>query len=452
MTAIFVHVSDIHFGQEKHHFLHIHGDVKQQLIADARHVIRNELGGVASGILVTGDIAHSGVWKQYEDAGAWLDKLANEVGCPIERVQMVPGNHDLDRSKLSIGAKHVLDVIRAGGAAEYEMVIANDVDRASLFARFEDYGRFCYGYQCDLDENAKFATNLLVELAPGRSIRFIRMNSALLCTGDEKEAEPELMVGEGQFTLPRVDGEENVVLIHHPLNWYKDREEVTRYISSRSRVFISGHEHEPNVEIDTNADDSELMRLAAGATVAFKSDDEFTFTYNIIEFSWDPEPDALAVTIHPRAWNPVGTCFEADEKRLGGKDPRFSLNSPNFRKSPKPVPEDGKIGGVGADEMPEEMMPVVELVPADVESREAVIMPPSVEGYDLVMLHFFRDLYESERLHIFGALNALPLGSDEQITRTVERKLFDWLARSGKLADVERMMREMIAARENRGA
>ncbi len=90
MSAIFVHVSDIHFGQERDHSIHIHNDVKLQLIEDAAEVVAGLPAGVAQGILVTGDIAQSGTWLEYEDASRWLDELAGRIGCPIHRVQMVP--------------------------------------------------------------------------------------------------------------------------------------------------------------------------------------------------------------------------------------------------------------------------------------------------------------------------------------------------------------------------
>lgn len=267
MPAIFVHVSDIHFGQERDHSVHIHDDVKTQLIEDAADLVASLPGGVAQGILVTGDIAYSGTAEQYDAAALWLDELAKRIGCPIHRVQMVPGNHDLDRNKLSVGGTALLDYIRGGGAAEYEKVISNPSDRATLLARFEDYNRFSFGYRCGLDDEAKFASNLRLEVGPNRWIRFVRLNSSLLCTGREKEDDPELMIGSRQFTLPRHAGEENVVLVHHPLHWYKDADEVRDYIRSRSRVFISGHEHDPKVNVLPVSDGCDVMMLAAGAAV-----------------------------------------------------------------------------------------------------------------------------------------------------------------------------------------
>lgn len=447
MPAIFVHVSDIHFGQERDHFVHIHDDVKAQLIEDAAEVVAGLPGGAAQGILVTGDVAQSGTWEQYAAASRWLDELAERIKCPIHRVQMVPGNHDLDRTKLSIGGSQLLDYIRAGGPAEYEKVFSNPNDRATLLARFEDYGRFSFGYRCGLDEEAKFASNLRIEVGPDRWIRFVRLNSSLLCTGDEREENPELMIGSRQFTIPKNAGEENVVLVHHPLHWCKDAADVRQYVRARARVFISGHEHNPKVEVDTVVDGCDVLMLAAGATVPYRSNDTYTYTYNIIELDWDEAKDALAVTIYPRAWNPVGTCFEADDKRLGGKDPRFSLGSPNFRKCGKPA----SVDHVGVDHAGSPTELVVEEVPAETaETVEGEVppMPPIVEGYELALLRFFRDLVESERLRILVELDAIPSDFDERMTQGVERMLFDWLVGEGRLQEVIAQIEKLTTDRK----
>jgi Predicted phosphohydrolases len=450
MAAVFVHVSDIHFGQEKDDRVHIHADVKQQLIADAREVVSEIAGGVAHGILVTGDIAQSGKWSEYEKAGKWLDELAASIGVEIHRVQMVPGNHDLDRSKLSFSGKQILDYIRAGGPEEYEDILNNPTDRAALFARFEDYGRFSFGYNCPLNNEGAFASEMEVTLAPGRAIRFIRLNSALLCHGEERDENPELLIGARQFTIPRTNGVENIVLVHHPLNWYKDQDQVRDYIRSRARVFISGHEHDPKVSVDNVEAGTDVMMLAAGATVPYKSDDIFTFTYNIIEFDWDEEIDGLSVTIHPRAWNPQRTRFEPDHKRLGGKHPRFRLACPFFRNGDGPVsprttkPADALAAPQASASSVE---PIIEMAPTASTQGEPQQMSPKIEGYETARLRFFRDLFEGERLRILVELDALSENSDEGMSQNLERRLFDMLVRDGKLKDVEKMINELIDER-----
>ncbi|MNZ43394.1 3',5'-cyclic adenosine monophosphate phosphodiesterase CpdA [compost metagenome] len=451
MPAVFVHVSDIHFGQEKDDRVHIHADVKQQLIADAEEVISRIAGGVAHGILVTGDITQSGKWVEYEDAARWLDELAASVGVEIHRVQMVPGNHDLDRTKLSPAGKLILDYIRAGGPKEYEDILNSPTDRAVLFARFEDYDRFSFGYDCPLNNEGVFASEMEVQLAPGRAIRFIRFNSSLLCHGGERDEHPELMIGARQFTIPCTKGVENVVLVHHPLSWYKDKDQVRNYIRSRARVFISGHEHDPKVTVDHVEPGCDLMMLAAGATVPFKSDDDYTFTYNIIEFDWDEEIDGLSVTMHPRAWNARRTCFESDDMRLGGKAPNFRLACPSFRKADRPGvpatahPADAPAAEAGACSSE----PTIEMTPMEILEEEAQSMPSTAEGYETARLRFFRDLLEGERLRILVALDALSDSFDERMSQGLERRLLDMLVRNGKLGEVEKMIDQLISERKD---
>ncbi|NWA70575.1 metallophosphoesterase [Serratia proteamaculans] len=452
MPAIFVHVSDIHFGQEHDERVHIHADVKQQLILDAKEVISNLTDGTVQGILVTGDIAQSGRKAEYDEAAKWLDELATNIGVKIHQVQMVPGNHDLDRSKLSFAGQKILDHIRKGGPGEYEAILNNTTDRAALFARFEDYERFSFGYNCPLNDEGAYASEMEVNLAPGRTIRFIRLNSSLLCHGEEQDEHPELMIGARQFTIPREDGIENIILVHHPLSWYKDQQQVRDYIRSRARVFISGHEHDPRVSIDNVEAGCDVMMLAAGATVPYHSDETYTFTYNIIEFDWDEEIDGLSVTMHPRAWNPQRTCFVSDDRRLGGKDPKFRLMSPFFRKAPHPatittVQKMPAQPVVEADVFP--TMPPVEIVTMGSPARETKSMTPSEEGYETARLRFFRDLYEGERLRILVELGALSENFDERMTQGLERRLLDILVQDGKLDGIENMIDQLISERKD---
>ena len=72
---------------------------KELLIEDVGSVARTLDSGWATGILVTGDIAFGGREREYRAAANWLDRVANAAGCPKHRIQLVPGNHDIDRAQ-----------------------------------------------------------------------------------------------------------------------------------------------------------------------------------------------------------------------------------------------------------------------------------------------------------------------------------------------------------------
>ena len=75
----FVHLSDIHFGQErKNGQVIFHNDIRNSLIDDVTKIAakREREGlGVPVGVIVTGDIAFAGKKEQYVEADEWLGKL-----------------------------------------------------------------------------------------------------------------------------------------------------------------------------------------------------------------------------------------------------------------------------------------------------------------------------------------------------------------------------------------
>lgn len=444
MSVAFVHLSDIHFGQERGSRIFIHDDVKEQLIDDVRKVAATLPTGRAAGIIVTGDIAFAGKKEEYAAAAHWLDRVASAVGCPIFQIQVVPGNHDIDRDEISGSMKLMFKAIAEGGSEDLEKFLKHDRDRETIYDRFKAYREFSEAYDCPFDTTGGYATDRLVELAEGRHIRFVRINSALLCSGEEKEL--DLLLGARQFVIPRVTGEEVVVLVHHPLNWYKDNEEAMRYVQSRVRVFISGHEHNPAVNVEKVEDGCDLMLLAAGATVPPKSDKTYTYTYNVIEFEWDAASDALAVTMHPRAWNHEFTRFDADDKRLGGKQPKFVLASPQFRAAGPPpmpvVPE--PVKAATSDE------PDVEAVTA-AEAEGDKEVAQMVDGFQMVLLRFFRELTEGERLKILVELGAVSGSTTERLTQTVERRLLELLVKRGRIMEVSEMIGTLQLERRIKG-
>lgn len=438
MPFAFVHLSDIHFGQDRGGSeLFVYDDVKERLIEDAAAEI-GKLGGRAAGLLVTGDIAYAGKRHEYDAAGVWLDRLAAAIGCDKTDVQVVPGNHDIDWDHISSGCQMMIDAIVAEGEPRLSGFLKQAVDREVLYNRFAAYRPFAEGYNCPLATQGGFFSRKTLELAPGRMLRFIGLNSALVCS--RVDVEGKLLLGTQQHVLPRTDGEELIVLAHHPMNWLQDAEQATHYLKSRARVFISGHEHNPSLNIEKVPDGSDLMSLAAGATVPPIGEAAYTYTYNILVFEWDEAADSLRVEVLPRAWRWETTAFEADDVRLGGRSRTVMLDCPNFRRAPKPT----------AAPMVEARV-VTEVEPAPDETHGAPQGPQMTSDTALLLLRFFRDLTPPERVAVLVKLQALPSDWDEMLTHGVERGVFDSLIVEGRATDLEGAIDELEAARDDRG-
>lgn len=432
MPVSFVHLSDIHFGQEKGSQLIIHDDVKERLIEDAAGQVKQHVGGHATGVIVSGDIAYAGKSAEYKQAAIWLDRLTAAVGCDSTAVQVVPGNHDIDLAGISSGCKLMLDAIVAGGEAQLDVYLEAEIDREAIYNRFAAYRPFAEGYNCPLDRAGGIASERIYELAPGRKLRIVGLNSALICR--KKDEEGRLLLGARQHVLPRRAGEELVVICHHPLKWLQDSDEARRYVRNRARVFVSGHEHNPALRVETIKSGCDLMTLEAGATVPPRAENGYTYTYNILVFDWHAESDGLEVTIIPRAWTEDDKDFVADDHRLGGRRPTVLLGSPNFRGN----------GATEMDAIAAAAPPIAVAPPSDdIPGSERSGGDEMGQDFALLLLRFFRDLSPNQRLAVLLKLKLLPDEWRDPLTHTIERNIVDALARQGRLAEVESAVTEI---------
>ena len=235
MPLRFIHLSDIHFGQEKGGLVYVHADVRDQVIEDAG-LIRNTFSDrKIDGVIVTGDLAYSGTVEEYGEAGKFLDRLTERVGCPRTAVRVIPGNHDIHRKSICKASEWMLSEIAAKGATALDSFLEDEQDREVLYGRLRQYGKFSGAYNCPLDGAGGIAGEQKIQIAPGRTLKFVGLNSALSCGKNDEQG--RLMLGAKQWVLPRTPGEELVVLCHHPLHWFQDSDEALRYVRSRARVF-----------------------------------------------------------------------------------------------------------------------------------------------------------------------------------------------------------------------
>ncbi|PXW28338.1 metallophosphoesterase [Paraburkholderia caballeronis] len=447
MKAIFVHLSDIHFGQEKNGGdVVVNEDAKQRLIEDAREEVA-KLGGKASGVIVTGDIAYSGKEHEYRNAGAWLGELADAIGCERVKVQMVPGNHDMDRDKISVPIECVLAQVREKGDAILDPLLDSDEGCDFLYGRFEAYRDFALDYECELDLNGQMSSGGRLELAEGRSIKFVRLNSALICS--RNDAEGTLILGKRQRVLPQEDGVEIIVLVHHPLNWFQDSATARNYLRNRARVLISGHEHFPKLQVDSVEAGRDLLLLAAGATNPDYLAEGYTYKYNILVFEWDEDADALAVTINPRTWDDGLTRFRRDDVFLDGRAERQVLGSPNFHRAPLPAvapPVDRAVSHEAPEVKPVDIAPAAaSQTDSTFAASDSAAQAPAIEqsatlDQRLLQLRFFQELPEGERLKALVNLGAIPGDLKGRLDHSMERRLFRMLIKQGKARAIEALL------------
>ena len=418
MALTYIHLSDIHFGQERGPEIYVHDDVKECLIEDVAALKVKAGIERMDGVIVTGDVAFSGKKAEYDCAARWLDRLTQAIGCEKTDVIVVPGNHDIDRDRITPPAKLILGHLHERGIRELERFLTDPMATEMLYDKFNDYRAFAEGYGCPLRSDGGVAVTRQVAIAPGRDLRFVGLNSALLCTGNKTD-EGKLLIGGRQHVLPRRDGCELVVLCHHPLESLQDGDLVAPYIRSRARVHVFGHVHQPSISIDAHVAGADLLTMSAGAVVPPDDEDGYQYTYNLLSFDWDANTECLRVEIVPRSWDKEATQFDEDTTQFGADRLQRDLRCPNFRSQAvaAPVP-------TASRDCPNEA------------TRAADGQPPiggnaMERSSDLLRLHFFRDLSAQQRVQALVEVGLLTNNWNSDLTHTLERRLFERALSSG---------------------
>lgn len=437
MSIAYIHLSDIHFGQERGGTVIVHDDVKERLIDDVARVVRQLPQQRAKGIIISGDIAYAGKADEYQKAARWLDQLAAAAGCPITAIQMVPGNHDIDRDQITYLTRRALEDIAASGEAQLDAVLEAAVDREMFYARFDEYRSFAAAYGCPLDSGGGHAGDRVVELEPNRLLRFIGLNTALTC-GALRDEYGRLLLGARQRVIPVRRGEEIVLVAHHPLAWLQDSDDAARYVRNRARVLITGHEHAPSARVENVKEGCELLTLAAGAAVPPHANDTYTYTYNLLQFALDEASDGLQITVSARVWSDDDKMFRANGEALGDEHRTFRLGCPNFRETdssqlPEPK-EHSASAAVGGGEIP---LTVGQATTEHGGGEEVD------DRFAMLRLRFFRDLSPAKRIAVLVKLGKLPEDWSETLTHPIELRVLEGLRSSDQLDELEKALNEV---------
>jgi 3',5'-cyclic AMP phosphodiesterase CpdA len=436
MALVYVHLSDIHFGQEKGGQLAVNEDVKDQLIVDAREVISGLPNKKANGVIISGDIAYAGKKEEYLNAGLWLDRLTAAVGCYRTYVQVVPGNHDIDLSSVSPGVQLIIDDIAKRGDVALDTYLDKEQDRELLYGRFSGYRTFAEGYNCSLDSEGSILAPRVIEIAPNRYIKFLGVNTALICSKNKNE-EGKLLIGKRQRVIRTEPNVEIIVIAHHPLNWLQDSDDASRYLRNRARMFLSGHEHLPAHKLEQINDQTDLLSIASGATVPPQANEVYTYCYNIIEFDWDEGTNSLKVNIHPRIWNDEKKAFETDTKHYKADNCNFTLRCPI-----KTVESKKEATVVAMNKSDEAKSGVIEnKISEPLQQNEHKMADDSEQ---ILLLKFFRELSSRQRLEILIKLGALPAELSQAITHNTEAVALKTVFAQGKSEELRNLMNEIL--------
>lgn len=405
----FVHLSDIHFGQEGNGVYGPHEDVRRELVRDCR-VQRNKLGD-ADGILVNGDIAFSGKKEEYDLAAVLIEELATTIGCRVAHdVRVIPGNHDIDFNQIDYFCDVAHKRLRGMSADKLDDELAHMAkakeESNSLLPKLKSYRVFASRYGCDFESVERPSWRKPYEFDAHHRFDILGLTSVLV--SDREDAKDQMILGSNQYIFDRQDDVEFVVLIHHPLSWFKDQHDAQRYLD-RARIVLAGHEHLQRIQKETSLSGHEFLRVYAGALNPPESGGVYIFRYNWIELSLHIEGDKqfIRVTIYPRVWDHDLTRFVADTQKLPNNNELgyFDFACPNYNKppinSPPEASTESKVATAGEG--------------VTVEEQHAL-------DYQRLQFFFWSYLDDwHDRIRILVDLDLLPDTRSQPVPHTLER-------------------------------
>ncbi|TXG87793.1 MAG: hypothetical protein E6R14_00665 [Thermomicrobiales bacterium] len=282
---LLLHISDIHFRTPDCRNPDMDPDraYRTLLLRDARARIAKI--GPLGAIVVTGDIAYKGDPEEYCAASDWLSELAQACGCALERIFVVPGNHDVDRHVVS-GSPSVRNAQQAIFNApeqqrerEFRTQFTDRETGPVLLAPLAAYNDFAKLYNCQVYSPDRLSWKQDLPLTDGIRLRLHGLTSTMLSGFGDRDTKPgSLYLSPLQTALDPVDDVVNVVLSHHPPDWFLDADDVDDVLSNRAAIQLLGHKHRQRVTLNNG-----YARFSAGAVNPDRNEPGWQPGYNLIE-------------------------------------------------------------------------------------------------------------------------------------------------------------------------
>ncbi len=279
---LMLHISDIHFKSPE--CLDPYQDpdrpIRTRMMTDLDRQVKT-LGHIGA-ILIGGDIAFKASQDEYTTAWEWIQQLAQISGCPLERIFVVPGNHDIDRSTIrnsmaTQAAQHMLESAPPQNKEwTLKQLLADEASGQSLFAAHSAYNAFAAPLGCQIWP-AKPFWHQDMQLERGITLRIYGLTSTLLSgQNGVNDVEGKLYLGPRQTVLDPVPNTANLVLVHHPIDWLSDSDAVDDALTTRAAFHLFGHKHRQRAVM------ADHVRIGAAAVNPSRNEQPYQPGYNLL--------------------------------------------------------------------------------------------------------------------------------------------------------------------------
>lgn len=280
-----LHISDIHFREPEclQPDTDVYKPTRTRLLADVVGLCHEKC---VDAILVGGDIAFKAHPDEFATATAWLMDLADRTGCRQDRIYVVPGNHDVDRSvcRNSRAVAGAQDAIASASRENMEAELRAQLQDAdmgpALFKPLAAYNAFASLFAGYVSPSKPFWTSNLDDvLGGGVTLRLHGLTSTLISgLGNRDGAPGRLYLSPMQTVLDPEADVLNLVMAHHPPLWFVDHEEVEDAVNDKAPLQFFGHAHRQRCTQTPS-----YVRFCAGALHPDRNERDYRPGYNLID-------------------------------------------------------------------------------------------------------------------------------------------------------------------------
>ncbi len=279
-----LHISDLHISAA--------GKFDRSIVLDPLidrlKTDKDENNIVPEIVVISGDIASSGLEVEYKEAGKFIEDLLKGLKLAKDRLFIVPGNHDVNRKKYSPRER---DIPHFEDMRQLNDELEDEHYRAELLKGMADYFVF-------VGENYKHLKMKHERLIPfvngykskcGKQIGLVGLNSAWMCRKSpdkDKIAIGEYQVKNAMDELKKLGKFDLVInIFHHPLKWLMSKEQIKcrRYFDES--ILLAGHLHDEACSYEHDLESCLYNFQAGGAYLG--SESSWPARYHYITIDWD---------------------------------------------------------------------------------------------------------------------------------------------------------------------
>lgn len=231
MKLLILHLSDMHF-RESNNFTEVNVDAivssLQENVSDIKDII----------IIISGDLAFSGLRSQYEDIDKFLEslkeKLCDRYHFQSLKIVFVPGNHDVD---YNMGSLTKNDLKQIEEKDEFEARIPDELKKMRSFLDFsKKYG--CFKQENSLIDILKFNYGQKI-------VQINLINSGAFSSLEEDQGFHYIRNKEIEEISENQNSDFVFTVMHHPHHWYSGRVKkvLEKALYEKNDMLFCGHEH-----------------------------------------------------------------------------------------------------------------------------------------------------------------------------------------------------------------